>query len=594
MRIAPQHSLSPPILRRTTHGAWYVLRAHSWTRATAPKLSEGWRWHKCTRRLWNCHACHLDVPTTAFWTEDATIAVQLAALAPIEFRAPLLAAAAHYQENLTLSRAHDSPLEIPCPTGLAYLPYQRAGIAYALRQKCTLIADEMGLGKTIQAIGLINHDPDIRRILILCPASLRLNWQRELHRWLVRSFEFHVVNGGRLPPLTPGLFGHGYIAIANYDQLVTAKHSAWLRAGLAALAWDLVIADEAHYLKTPKSGRTKAVLGDPDPRKPVPGAIAKAKRALFLTGTPILNRPAELWPLAHRLAPERFNSWQRFQTRYCWNDEADRPDPRKGASNLDELQHALRSTIMIRRLKSDVLKELPPRRHQMIPLDAAGHEPLIQQEIALANQIQEKIRVARADMAAARASGNDDAHRARVKKLQSDIGPLQAHVSIVRHQLGLAKVPLVIAHIKDLLDSGECDKLIVFAHHRDVNNELYGAFLGRAVRLIGGLSEHDRDNAVQRFQNDPTINLFVGSIDAAGLGLTLTAASTVLFAEQAWTPGAMTQAIDRTHRIGQKNTVLAQYLVFDGSLDAKMAQTLVEKGEIIEAALDLCPPSDQP
>ncbi|MDD5719965.1 MAG: SNF2-related protein, partial [Candidatus Krumholzibacteria bacterium] len=251
---------------------------------------------------------------------------------------------------------NESPL--PVPAGLEYLPYQAEGIEFALGRRNTLIADEMGLGKTIQALGVINA-LDIRRVLIVCPASLRINWAREARKWLCRRREICIVNEKNT------VLAGAEIVICNYDRV----WDYWDR--LAAVHWDLLIGDEAHYLKNPKSQRAKASLGGMIKtalgNKRKRGIAASAARLRLLTGTPILNKPIELYPLLKALDRERWGqAWLWYATRYCaatrqrvgrdkevWDTS--------GASNLDELQRILRGTVMIRRRKMDVLKDLPPK-----------------------------------------------------------------------------------------------------------------------------------------------------------------------------------------------------------------------------------------
>jgi hypothetical protein len=157
-------------------------------------------------------------------------------------------------------------------------------------------------------------------------------------------------------------------------------------------------------------------------------------------------------------------------------------------------------------------------------------------------------------------------------------------MSALRHETALAKLPYVIEHLRDALESGE--KIVCFAHHLDVIAALKAEFGAACVTLTGSTSVADRQAAVERFQNDPACTLFIGNILAAGIGITLTASSHVVCAELDWRPAMVTQAEDRTHRIGQRNAVLVQHVVFDGSLDAVMAKRIIAKQEIIDAALD--------
>lgn len=454
------------------------------------------------------------------------------------------------------SRAADSDLAVPAPAGLSYLPYQRAGIAYALARQNTLIADEMGLGKTIQAIGVINADESLRRVLIICPASLRLNWQRECERWLVMPRRIEIANGKAYPH-------NAEIVIINYDIL--GKHEEAL-----ASPWDLIIADEAHYLKNRKAQRTRAALAIP------------STRYLFLTGTPITNRPIELFPLLTKLDPQGLGAnWYQFAKRYCGAHQTRFGFDTRGATNLDELQTRLRSTCMVRRRKADVLTELPAKRRQVIELAANGSAALVEGEIQAARLHDEEIAALRLRVELAKTSDNEDEYRAAVNALKEGISAQFSEMSKLRHDLAVAKVPSIIEHLESAIDQG---LVVCFAHHKDVLSALKEAFPG-AVMLVGDTPMDERQAAVDAFQNGQS-KLFLGSIGAAGVGITLTAAAHVVFAELDWVPANMSQAEDRCHRIGQRSSVLVQHLVFENSLDANMARKLIEKQAVIDAALD--------
>jgi len=464
-------------------------------------------------------------------------------------------------EAVEASRAQEWAGEIPRPTGLAYLPYQRAGIAYALGRPGVLIADEMGLGKTIQAIGVVNADETVRSVLIVCPASLKLNWAREWSRWSTRGLTVGIANGAL--PATD-------VVILNYDIL--KKHLP----AIHARAWDCLILDEAHYLKNPKAQRTQCVLG----AKGVESI--KARRRIALTGTPILNRPIEAWPIAHALAPAEFGNWRAFVTRYCGGYQDRYGWNVSGATNLPELQDKLRASIMVRRLKKDVLTELPAKRRQVIELPANGAAGTVRAEADAYAAQQDRLTGLRVAVELAKA-GDENDYAAAVDRLRAGSMAAFAELSKLRHTTALAKIPHVIEHIRDTLESE--GKLIVFAHHRDVIESLAAEFPGAAI-ITGDTPMQSRQDAVDRFQTDPACRLFLGNIQAAGVGLTLTASAHVVFAELDWVPGNITQAEDRCHRIGQTDSVLVQHLVLEGSLDATMARTLVEKQTLIDAALD--------
>jgi superfamily II DNA or RNA helicase len=462
------------------------------------------------------------------------------------------------------SRQTDAAVEIPAPEGLSYLPYQRAGIAYAASRRGVLIADEMGLGKTIQAIGLANTDASLQSILIICPASLRLNWLREWCKWDVHGRQAGIANG-KVPQTN--------VVIVNYDIL--KKHILELRAR----PWDLLIIDEAHYLKNHKAQRTQLVLGkkDRDASKAIPALTAR--RRVLLTGTPILNKPIEAWSLVSSFSPEEFPSWAQYAKRYCDGHQTQYGWDVMGASNLEELQDRLRSSIMVRRLKKEVLTELPPKRRQV--LEISGEIASVEREQMAYACTQERLEALRAAVQLAKAESDEDYEKA-VQALREGASAAFTEMAKLRHATALAKVPYVIEHLTDALEGG---KVIAFAHHRDVIQQIVEAFPG-CVSITGDTPMAARQAAVDRFQNDPTCNLIVGNLQAMGVGLTLTASAHVIFAELDWVPGVMSQAEDRAHRIGQINSVLIQHLVLEGSLDAVMAKRLVIKQEIIDRALD--------
>lgn len=540
------------------------------------------------------------------------------------------------------SKATDSDIEVPVPAGLAYMPFQKAGIAYALARDSVLYGDEMGLGKTVQALGVINARTEIKNVLVVCPKSLSINWLREAERWIVdaqRRFEFHVVDEDAAIPKSANFI------IVHYNRVTIVEKTAKCKAckgtgvtgfkcaahgeaacercrppskacdacegrgkialpplnksivdSLMARTWDALIVDEAHYIKNPKAERTRAVLGSPmrkggAGKPPVPateGLAGRSKQKLFLTGTPILNKPIELHPLLRTIAPREFGDFMKFAMRYCdghqeyagrqlvWNFD--------GASNLEELQERLRATCMVRRLKKDVLTELPPKRRQIVRL--GGDEEAVEREWAAWRSFEDEAEMAASDLALAKDSGNETEYIEAVKKLKYVERVAFMEMSAHRHAVAVSKIPAAIEHIETLLEGGT-DKVVVFAHHNDVVEKVLAHFGTSAVGIYGKINDKDiRQAAVDRFQNDPAVKLFVGSIGAAAEGITLTAASVMVFIELDWTPARVCQAEDRIHRIGQKLSVLIQHLVVDGSLDAHMAEMLIAKQAIADKALD--------
>jgi SWI/SNF-related matrix-associated actin-dependent regulator 1 of chromatin subfamily A len=531
-----------------------------------------------TKDLVKAAGFRFDPARKLWWTSDPSIAAKVGGdNADLVARINADRAAQHQarEASIVASHATDAAIDIPLSDacralGLDYLPYQRAGIAYAAPRTNTLIGDEMGLGKTIQGAGLINALPSIRKVLVVCPASLKINWDRELRRWLARPMSIGVANGG---------WPAADVVIVNYDVL--RKFDAQIKAA----DWDLAIFDECHYVKNSKAQRTQAIFGKWDPQtKAWKVAPIRASRRLFLTGTPILNRPKELWTIVHALdRPGLGANWRTFHVRYCAGHQTRHGWDIDGASNLPELNSKLRAAFMVRRLKAEVLTELPAKRRQVIVLEPSKKaRALIERQNALA----ERVTKAKEAIAASRASEDPQAFDAAVAVLEDASGAAFEEMSLLRHEIALAKLPQVIEHVRDALDGSE-DKIIVFAHHRDVVEALTKEFSDvGAVRLMGGDTQADKQAAVDRFQADPNCRVFVGSIKAAGVGITLTAATHVVFAEQDWTPGWNQQAEDRAHRIGQRGSVLIQYVVLDGSLDAHIAQVNVDKAAIADKALD--------
>jgi hypothetical protein len=647
-------------------------------------------------------------------------------------------AAGNVAKQVEASQATNATISIPAPAGLEYLPYQKAGIAYAMERRNTLIADEMGLGKTIEAIGVINADPSIKSVLVVCPATLKLNWQNELNKWLVRPSAIAILGSkpseairnstislrrfnnqkganssqkveninsstnspkvlpfdgldspstkrgiepsmvkssiavekinqdfvgrskGDLPMSVPigdngtfpindprhigqdtgiirntedrsssavqtqGISSQPFVVIPKgmdtnpkftddlvdlcslFDALEGSKECRVTYTGgpsqVAILivnydilvAWrdiidtidlSILIVDEAHKVKNPKAQRTQCLLGkwakDPEDRI----APLAAKRKVFMTGTPIVNRPIEMWPLLQAIDPQGLGrNFMGYAKRYCAAYQGKHGWDFTGNSNLGELQMKLRANFMVRRLKQDVLTELPAKRRQIVVLTPSGAAV---KAIAAEKRFQEQLaKIAHFEAAVnkAQAEADKELYQRAVEELKGATKIAFEDMSAVRHATAVAKIPYVVDFINEVLEDGD-NKLVVMLHHHDVGRAIAEAFPGSAI-VTGEVPVNKRQAEVERFQNDPSCRLFIGSIQAAGVGITLTAASHVVFAELDWVPGNVSQAEDRCHRIGQKDSVLVQHLVFDGSVDSRMAAIIVSKQAVIDSALD--------
>lgn len=472
---------------------------------------------------------------------------------------------AEEHEALEASAALDANVDIPRPEGLEYLPYQRAGINYAMQREATLIGDEMGLGKTIQGIGVVNATPDAQNVLVICPASLKINWQREIEKWLVHDLSVGIVQGTKASSWLDT-----NVVVINFE--VVAKHLERIKKR----DWDIIIIDEAHRLKNPKAARTKAILGSPrSGKEPI-----QAKRRILLTGTPICNRPIELHPLAGYLAPKQFGNFWNFAKRYAGARRTDFGWDFSGATNLDELHKRLRRHCMVRRLKSEVLTDLPAKVRQVVTISAEGFEEFIEAEKGVSDERAAALRRLHALKAVAAKEGTDD-YDDEIEQLRKEERTAFTEMSKRRRDLAIAKAPLVVEHLQDI-----DHPVVVFAHHKAVVDILVEG-LGRenCVVVTGETKMEDRQKAVDRFQAGE-VQYFIGNIQAAGVGLTLTKSSHVVFAELDWVPGNVSQAEDRCHRIGQEDSVLCQHIVVDGSMDADMAARIVAKQQVIDQALD--------
>jgi SWI/SNF-related matrix-associated actin-dependent regulator 1 of chromatin subfamily A len=433
-----------------------------------------------------------------------------------------------------------SDLEVPTPEGLVYFPFQRAGVEFLASRSAALLADEMGTGKTIQIAGLLNLLRP-RKVLIVVSASMKIIWALELRKWLVDTQIPIMILKGQTKPLD---LPHDGIWIVNYELL------GRFRPEIVSEPLDLMVLDEAHYIKTRTSARTKLAH-----------LFSRcAKRKILLTGTPLLARPAELWSLLHFLAPADWPNFYRFAHRYCAPVRTEWGTDYSGASNLEELNARLRSRLMMRRLKADVLAQLPPLTRALVPLSISGNQAL--------NEAVE--------------SAGYDPFNLPPGLSGSDI-PFDC-IARIRHELGQLKVKPAIEFIREQTEGYE-SKLVIFAHHRIVLTQIAAALPG-AVLVTGETPLADRTAAIERFSNDPSTRFFVASIHAMGVGVTLSAASQAIFVEQDWTPGILRQAEDRLHRIGQQQSVLIQYLVVPDSIDVNIMRTVIAKMEVIGRTIE--------
>jgi len=417
-----------------------------------------------------------------------------------------------------------------------------------LRSRCNIrnggvmIADSMGLGKTAQALAYLQLHPKLRPAIIICPASLKYNWRNECEMWLETDDTIEIINDGKLHKLEAD------ITIINYDLI-----SKWNQT-IKSIRPQVVIFDESHYLKNQKASRSKAAkdIGTSTPHR------------ILLTGTPVLNRPNELWNQLQILDPVAYSdkNFFRWHLRYADATEGSYGWDFSGASNIKELAENLKH-IMIRRTKDQVLPELPDKRQSSIIVPITNRKDYRKAESEFFVWVAEQKGLA----AAKRAS--------RVEQLTK--------IEYLKQIAAIGKLKDSIAWISDFLESGE--KLVVFANHKATIHAIEREFGNIAVKIDGSVSVEARQMAVEKFQNDPKVKLFIGNIKASGIGITLTAASDVIFLELPWTPAELDQAADRVHRIGQKNSVNVYYLLGDNTIDENIAIMIESKRKVINGIM---------
>ena len=476
-----------------------------------------------------------------------------------------------------MSRATDADIDVPAPPGLTYMPFQKAGIRFALERTGTLIGDEMGLGKTIQAIGCVNAHPEAENVLVVTKASLKLNWWRELRKWLVSEKLRNSVGVAE-----GGMFPSSDVVVMNYD----IAHRFPNR--LNERNWDFVIIDEAHLLKNPATRRAKAICGyKPSRDEPVELASSgvPAKMKLALTGTPIENNIEELWTVLWWIDRAKFPSKSKLlkMAGHRYTPATGHIPPTE--SGLSRLQRFLRENVMIRRLKRDVLPELPAKTRSVTEFAKDGLEGIVREEVEAWDAGEDARIEAQAAVEVAKASDDPREYERAVAKLRDVVRVAFADMARVRRQTAEAKVPLMIEHLRGRLEE-VVGKILVFAHHIEVLERLGREFAGKCVVVHGSHELPHRDKMVHRFMTEDSCRIFFGGIRSTGEGYNLTAATHVIFHEFDWVPSKMVQCEDRAHRIGQKDNVTVEVCVVDGTIDARMAKVCVEKADLAEAVLD--------
>ena len=423
--------------------------------------------------------------------------------------------------------------------------HQEEGIEFLLKNKKCILADDMGLGKTYQSI-VAALEVEAERILVVCPSSLKINWMREIQNFCEDA---SIIKGKHWDP--------DRFTIINYDILKNfhtikergKKYEEWeLRREIVEFDPDLIILDEAHFVKNHKSIRGKILKDISKKYSP--------ERVWLLTGTPIANRPMDYFNLLSIIDSPVTNNWVHYAKTYCEGMRFKKGGRfvwvTTGASNLEELSTKTRRTIL-RRKKEDVL-DLPEKLITPVYLELENVD-------GYKNVWEDYMEQRRLDGK----KGNP------AKDL--------VEMTLLRTFIAMETVPYTIEKTEEALELGK--KTIIFCNFNDEMDSFINHFGDKCVCVRGGMSDKQKQRAVDRFQEDDSCMVFVGQIKAAGVGLTLTAAEIVIMNSLDWVPGNHEQAEDRAYRIGQNKTVNIYYMLIDDTIDTLVWDILNEKKKVI-------------
>ena len=421
------------------------------------------------------------------------------------------------------------------------MDHQKEAIEKLVRNKKFILADDMGLGKTTATI-IAALETGAKKILIVCPASLKINWQREIENYSDRSV--YISEGKKFSD------EHDFVII-NYDILKNfhdpkkKDESTILKSN-----FDLIIMDEAHMISNPQAQRTK-IVND---------IAQKSTRVWLLSGTPMTSRPMNYYNLLNLVDSPVAMNWMAYAKRYC-NGFQFSVGKRKvwnvtGASNLDELRDRTQTHIL-RRLKEDVL-DLPEKiiTPVYLRLKSKDYEDLMGEYFDWYDNNSEES-----------------------SSLTLQFGKLMK----VRKIIASEKVKSTIELAENIIDQGK--KVIIFTNFTDTLQEIYNHFGKSAVYLDGSCSKPHRQNSVDEFQTNDKIKVFVGNLKAAGVGLTLTSAEAVIMNDLSFVPAEHSQAEDRSHRIGQKNSTSVYYPIFENTIEGAIYDILNRKKKIISTVM---------
>ena len=444
------------------------------------------------------------------------------------------------QEEKKLNRIIDySPYENRPP-----MEHQKVAIEKLLANDRFILADDMGLGKTTAAvIGAL--ESGAKKILIVCPASLKINWDREIKNYTNRrvlliegkkwgsTFDFYIIN---------------YDILKNFHTTDKSEDSEAYKL-ITNENFELAIVDEAHYISNSTAQRTK-LLND---------ILEEIPKVWLLTGTPMTSRPINYYNLLKIVNSPLALNWQSYVRRYCagyqfsvgsrkvWNTS--------GSSNLDELREKTKN-LVLRRMKTDIL-DLPEKIIAPVYLELKN--------TFYDDELEDFMRISKE-------SRQNESISVTLNRLMK-----------IRQLIAIEKVPYTCELIDKFIEQDK--KVIVFTNFTATLDEIHQKYKKNSVILDGRMSKEKRQESVDKFQNNDKIKVFISNIIAGGVGITLTAAETVIMNDLSFVPAHHSQAEDRAYRYGQKNSVLVYYPVFENTIEMQIYNILQKKKNIIDQVM---------
>ena len=434
------------------------------------------------------------------------------------------------------------------------LNFQKEGLDFFIKSSGNaLLADEMGLGKTVQTLAYLATEKQTFPALIVSPLVTLNNWQREIEKFLHKKSKNGKINVSKSPSFTIIRTGKSSklpdvdFYIINYELL----HKRIV--DLSSLGIKSVVCDEVHNLRSKTTKKYHAIKKF--------AAQSSIKYRMGLSGTPIYNRGSEIWPIIDILRPGLLGNFKEFCEYFCYVNEKGKAIVLE--NKRESLRNELQKHVMLRRKKSDVLKELK---------DKVRYKEVIDADTDYYFEELDKIWT-KLETEQNRAESAFDKSASYNRAIQSE-----------RQVAGIAKLSHVINFVNNIMEIEE--SVVVFCHHRAIHTQLNEKLKEFSpVSIIGGQSDKDRQRNIDMFQLGQS-KLMIAGLRAGNVGINLTRAKYVIFAELDWSPAIHRQAEDRLHRIGQKNTVFAYYLIGNGTLDDHVANVLVDKSYEIDAIMD--------